>query len=281
MDLINKLRSNDSLTCCMSEEERSQHERSRDIDRDLDEHKRRYIATQKIVLLGAGESGKSTFLKQMQIIHSKGFKLEDKLFYRTQIYENIMKGMAGLINGKKELRLPWRGNCFFPDNLSESGGSNSSGNVVKGRSSISTSGEATLNHHQQPTDITIRMKNLLGQFTAIYKQLIEERERESDRLQKRISIGPDDFVANNLVDLLLKLWCDEAIREAYDRRREVPKYFVENVPYFIENIERIGRKVNHKYTHLFLVIYNYKSERNKRKVYCINYQSSFVSFCFI
>jgi hypothetical protein len=236
MDLLNKLRNNESLTCCMTEEEREQYERSREIDRDLDEYKRRYMSTQKIVLLGAGESGKSTFLKQMQIIHGKGFKLEDKLFYRTQIYENILKGMAGLINGKKELRLPWRGNCFFPDSLNENGSNNNS----ERRITNNNNGEIM---NQQPTDITIRMKNLLGQFTAIYKRLIEERERESVRLNKRIGIGPDDFTANNLVELILKLWCDEAIKEAYDRRREVPKYFVENVPYFVENIDRIGRKV--------------------------------------
>lgn len=90
--MLAKLRNNEKLNCCMSGEERAQMERSKRIDRELAEYRRRYVATQKIVLLGAGESGKSTFLKQMQIIHGKGFKLEDKLFYRTQIYENILKG---------------------------------------------------------------------------------------------------------------------------------------------------------------------------------------------
>jgi hypothetical protein len=224
MDLLNRLRSGGeaALTCCLSADEKAQQERSLAIDRQLDEHKRRYMSTQKIVLLGAGESGKSTFLKQMQIIHGKGFKLEDKLFYRTQIYENVLKGMAGLINGKKELRLPWRGNCLFTETETNGGGA-------------------------ETVDITIRMKALLGQFTSVYKKLIEERERESVRLNKRINIAPDDFAANNLVELIVKLWCDEAIREAYDRRREVPKYFVENVPYFIENIERIGRRVRKRF----------------------------------
>lgn len=50
---------NQSVLCCLiSEEERIQLERSKRIDNELAALKRRFRATQKIVLLGAGESGK-------------------------------------------------------------------------------------------------------------------------------------------------------------------------------------------------------------------------------
>lgn len=41
-------------------------------------------------LLGAGESGKSTIIKQMRIIHSRGFQEDEKIQTRAVIYSNVM-----------------------------------------------------------------------------------------------------------------------------------------------------------------------------------------------
>lgn len=46
----------------------------------------------KLLLLGAGESGKSTFLKQMRIIHGVHFEPELIREYQQVIYQNIIKG---------------------------------------------------------------------------------------------------------------------------------------------------------------------------------------------
>jgi ABC-type phosphate/phosphonate transport system ATPase subunit len=81
----------------MSNEERLQAQKSARIDRELAAFKTHFRSTQKIVLLGTGESGKSTFLKQMHIIHGDGFSQEQIISYRTQIYENVLKGLILLI----------------------------------------------------------------------------------------------------------------------------------------------------------------------------------------
>lgn len=203
--------------CCESQEERTQRDRSHEIDRALQSEKRHARKTQKIALLGAGESGKSTFLKQMQIIHGNGFTDAEKLAYRTQIYENILRGMAGLVNGKKELKLPWRGS--FSSNFLDDSSDN------------------------EYTELAQRMKIVLGRFSARYRFLMDERERECIRLGRRVDIVPEQFCHGELVDVIMEIWNDHAIREAYDRRREFPKYYVENIPYFIENMGRIGTLV--------------------------------------
>jgi energy-coupling factor transporter ATP-binding protein EcfA2 len=60
----------------------------------------------KILLLGAGESGKSTFVKQMRIIHGQKYSDSDRLEFRPLIYHNILKGMKVLIEACRRLQIP-------------------------------------------------------------------------------------------------------------------------------------------------------------------------------
>ena len=66
-----------------------------------------YRRTVKILLLGSGESGKSTFLKQMRIIHGKDFQDDELRDYKPIIFSNIVKGMKVLIDARDKLGIPW------------------------------------------------------------------------------------------------------------------------------------------------------------------------------
>ena len=63
--------------------------------------------TVKLLLLGAGESGKSTFLKQMRIIHGHDFDEDSLREYKPTIYMNILRGMKVLIDARNKLVIPW------------------------------------------------------------------------------------------------------------------------------------------------------------------------------
>lgn len=71
--------------------EREARRRSRDIDALLARERRAVRRLVKILLLGAGESGKSTFLKQMRIIHGREFDQKALLEFRDTIFDNILK----------------------------------------------------------------------------------------------------------------------------------------------------------------------------------------------
>jgi len=55
----------------------------------------------KLLLLGAGESGKSTLFKQMIQIYGKGFPIDERKTYISVIYNNIVASMKTLVQQSK------------------------------------------------------------------------------------------------------------------------------------------------------------------------------------
>ncbi|GAB1600992.1 guanine nucleotide-binding protein subunit alpha-13-like isoform X2 [Argonauta hians] len=94
-------------SCFLSEHAKVQRSRSRKIDRMLARDKKNSRLVVKLLLLGAGESGKSTFLKQMRIIHGSDFNEDSLREYKPVIYMNILKGMKVLIDARNKLKVPW------------------------------------------------------------------------------------------------------------------------------------------------------------------------------
>ncbi|CAC5402350.1 Guanine nucleotide-binding protein subunit alpha-12,Guanine nucleotide-binding protein subunit alpha-11,Guanine nucleotide-binding protein subunit alpha homolog,Guanine nucleotide-binding protein G(o) subunit alpha,Guanine nucleotide-binding protein subunit alpha-13,G protein alpha q subunit,Guanine nucleotide-binding protein G(q) subunit alpha [Mytilus coruscus] len=95
------------MSCCMTDTDKQQKNRSKMIDKALAKEKITFRRTIKILLLGAGESGKSTFLKQMKIIHGQEFDDEAVREFKSVIYGNIVKGLRVLIDAREKLSIPW------------------------------------------------------------------------------------------------------------------------------------------------------------------------------
>jgi len=50
-----------------------------------------------LLISGTGESGKSTFIKQMRIIHGQGYSEEDKRQHIRLVYQNVFMAMQSMI----------------------------------------------------------------------------------------------------------------------------------------------------------------------------------------
>jgi len=59
----------------------------------------------KMLLLGAGESGKSTVLKQMKLIHHGGYNESERESYREIIYSNTIQSMRAILEAIPQLDL--------------------------------------------------------------------------------------------------------------------------------------------------------------------------------
>ncbi|KAB0358275.1 hypothetical protein FD754_002431 [Muntiacus muntjak] len=55
-----------------------------------------------------GESGKSTFIKQMRIIHGAGYSEEDKRGFTKLVYQNIFTAMQAMIRAMETLKILYK-----------------------------------------------------------------------------------------------------------------------------------------------------------------------------
>lgn len=54
------------------------------------------------LLEGAGESGKSTVLKQMRLIHTKGFSQSERKQWKVTIFQNMLHAFQAVFGAMEE-----------------------------------------------------------------------------------------------------------------------------------------------------------------------------------
>ncbi|XP_002667410.3 guanine nucleotide-binding protein subunit alpha-15 isoform X1 [Danio rerio] len=91
----------------LSEEEKNAIDINNEIKRILQEQKKQQRKEIKVLLLGSGESGKTTFLKQMRIIHGQGFSDDERHVFTKLVYQNIFKSMQAMTEAMSELKIPY------------------------------------------------------------------------------------------------------------------------------------------------------------------------------
>ncbi|EPB68627.1 g-protein alpha subunit [Ancylostoma ceylanicum] len=84
---------------------------SKKIDREL-ERKNNGNMEQKLLLLGPGESGKSTCLKQLKIMHANGYSEQEIQEKKFVVYMNIVQSMAALLDAMEVLGIPFDNNSM-------------------------------------------------------------------------------------------------------------------------------------------------------------------------
>lgn len=59
-----------------------------------------------VFVKGSGESGKSTIVKQMKIIHQNGYTQQELGLYRLTIYKNVLDCIKALIGAMRQFNVP-------------------------------------------------------------------------------------------------------------------------------------------------------------------------------
>jgi len=90
---------------CMSKEQKERAAKDAAIEREAQAHAMVQQKTVKLLLLGAGESGKSTIVKQMKIIHGSGYTKEELESYRSTICDNLISSIMAVMKAMMKLRI--------------------------------------------------------------------------------------------------------------------------------------------------------------------------------
>uniref|UniRef100_A0A3Q1MM27 G protein subunit alpha z n=1 Tax=Bos taurus TaxID=9913 RepID=A0A3Q1MM27_BOVIN len=93
------------MGCRQSSEEKEAARRSRRIDRHLRSESQRQRREIKLLLLGTSNSGKSTVVKQMKILHSGGFNLEACREYKPLIVYNAIDSLTRIVRALAALKI--------------------------------------------------------------------------------------------------------------------------------------------------------------------------------
>ncbi|CAH8602272.1 unnamed protein product [Heterobilharzia americana] len=95
------------MFCCRSEEYKEQNRINKEIEKQLKRDKKDARRELKLLLLGTGESGKSTFIKQMRIIHGAGYSDDERRTFIKIVYQNIYMAMFTMIRAVESLKIPY------------------------------------------------------------------------------------------------------------------------------------------------------------------------------
>ncbi|KAI5613868.1 guanine nucleotide-binding protein G(o) subunit alpha [Silurus asotus] len=95
------------MGCSLSAEEREALDRSKAIEKNLKEDGVTEAKVVKLLLLGGGESGKSTIVKQMKIIHEDGFSGDDLQQFKPIVYSNTIQSLFSILKAMENLGVEY------------------------------------------------------------------------------------------------------------------------------------------------------------------------------
>ena len=78
---------------------------SKQIDKEILQELKQEADEIDLLLLGAAESGKSTILKQMRIIHKADYGLEERIMFKPIVYANTIHSMSLILHAVERLGI--------------------------------------------------------------------------------------------------------------------------------------------------------------------------------
>jgi len=200
-------------------------QRSNQIDKQIEEDGRKYKKEVKILLLGSGESGKSTVVKQMKIIHQNGFPRDELVAARITVFKNVLDSAQAIVMALRKFRME----------PAESENRTYAEKILGYRLDTSSQfpGHSPLQPYAYSTPSTPSSREIR---TSLHSNSLTGSEL-GGRGSFSTSKG-EAHLTEEIITAIESLWHDPIIPSVLDRGSEF--YLMDSASYFFTHLRRIG-----------------------------------------
>ena len=181
-----------------------------EVQRDLDRANKADQREIKLLLLGAGGSGKSTLFKQLEYIHGKGFPPRQRLLFQKQIHEQLIESMKILISRCEEY---WEKD---PELYAK---------------------YKLYDYEPYDDDGKTQINNSGGGGGDSYNPTDEVNDVIKDAAEAILSVRNNQKLTSQIIDYLKMLWKNEVIAEMFKIRNEI--CVPDSSEYFFNELDRV------------------------------------------
>ncbi|KAJ3797686.1 heterotrimeric G-protein alpha subunit, GPA3-like protein [Lentinula aff. detonsa] len=192
---------------CVSQPGKEDKERSDAIDRQIEDDSKKFKRECKILLLGSGESGKSTIVKQMRIIHKDGFPDSERATYSSIVYRNVLDSAQAIIVAMRKLGI----DCTVYSNRAR---------LLYRTSAIRCRNSFVLDFPLPRTDVASQM---------LADKIMDYHLDETTAF----TLSPE------IADAIHQFWSDPVMSKVVDEHGS-EFYLMDSAPYFFGEVLRIG-----------------------------------------
>ncbi|KAJ3100031.1 hypothetical protein HDU96_010479 [Phlyctochytrium bullatum] len=177
----------------------------------------------KLLLLGSGESGKSTVLKQFRLIHGVGFSDQERRTFKPAIVANVINCAKVLVEAMDSLQIPYGWNLPYPPPFPAVTGSSSSiPSSTNADSSASPNGQKTAEEFRRETASDPTVQAAVKAAGVIHAC--------------QPAYGEGETIPPELADAIATVWKDQGIQHCFSRSNEYQ--LMDSCEYYMADVAR-------------------------------------------
>ncbi|KAJ3297977.1 Guanine nucleotide-binding protein G(i) subunit alpha-2 [Rhizoclosmatium sp. JEL0117] len=206
-------------------------QKSKEIDKQLIEEKSKKEI--KILLLGTAETGKSTVLKQLRIIHGGGFNDEDTQLFRCAVRKNIFDTATILVDAMAKLKIPYGFDkskldpVLFP----------SAGKTRDTDGVTSTTGSGDLLAMKKGSPIAAEAARLFD-VSEYMGENVEKMKQAVGKVKETVDPSFKEPLGVDLAQAIKLIWADTGVQYCFSRNNE---FQIVDLSYFMKDIDSFNR----------------------------------------